>query len=792
MRMFRNIKQLSWIGIAAAACLALPSCISEDFDMQDTNGTGEILPKGKYFVLFDVYDTEGYNTRSDYSNDDTYDDGNFDGVVDDGLHFGDDGNHNEHTIGSNNWVIYINGNGIVEVTPLSSDVHQHYPNIEEDEFYDHSVIEGHWVSTFDVEKDTYVKPDACVVVLNAGPNSGISQNLVGKNKQVLYDLLWDESNPVNGDPYKIGRDGNYFTMTNSIYLKGGTLSFEQPLPKEVIQDYKEKFKPENVVHVTVERMVAKVDLLFDDSPERPLDPEDSFVPRVDNANIFSHFHPVTGVPQYKVVHYRVHPTGWAMNALEKQSYFFKHITDRAAEFNDETKYRNYWATDPHYDGNNFDGRHYPLQYRDAINYLDDDGYPINYYKQNVRVDGEDNVIWDNNILRNYSYNEIVAMNNLKSTDAVYLPENTFKYSSVSDDLEDRPEDLAGTHLIITAELRLKVADLLPLTETGALTADLYNEIIKKVDSQGFAPVDVYRDRIGNLYLTERQAFMASLVSFNYGIQSQSEMKYTWFNWNSHGIGDNSWVSATGVRYSLYYVDGSRYIECVPDNIEEIANLYWEYEQTQLIDEVLHDGDIKTGDGQKMIVDDKFVIRRNDGSYGQLGIYDLAHWEMVKYHNRNLGVKHTHAAAGEDWPKIPGIPEVCPYDDADHINTEIEPEISRYALVNDYKSIMFNWMGPIDHYRNGMMYYFKPVRINNSTFGLVRNNWIRYRLLGIHELGTSVDKPNEPIVPNWVETHDQAIDIASEILPWHELKFDVPVIPSGEYIDPSQYPDDWLK
>lgn len=694
------------VTLLVLACF-LPSCIQDDYDLDDGNGSeGYILPKGRYYVVFDINDADGYKTRGELG--DPHPDGDF-----------VDGDHGEHEISSgNSLVIFLNAdNKVVEVSELAGN-HNEHPE---------AWIESNYIAKFDVDED-YQTPNSCIVLLNVTKYKDQLKNSVGQSKDYITTLEWAEKE----DPMSIGREGALFTMSNSVYFKDGKVVDAQPLPKEVVQDADGPLDPEKVIHVTVERMVAKASLKYNENPERYLETEDWFIPTVDNANLFIGFHPETGLPLYRVVHFRVHPTGWALNGLERESYLIKHITKPGQTvpdnffnaLNDPGRYRSHWAVDPHYAGNDFGGRSYPWQYRDAINRK-----TIDYYKKWVTLDPSNNItiVQDNNILKNFSYNEIKDMNNLQRE--IYVPENTFDYAGLKSDLDDRPELLAGTHFILTAVLK---------------TA------LKEGD---FQENDIWRDRIGNLYESELDAFMALIVTFNYALQSESEMKFLWYDWNSHGDGSSDFVASAGRKYSLYYDHDGELIEATPDNIERIAKYYEEANRAPTVDdpnftEILRDGDIKCGDGQKMIVYDNFKILTNDGKHDPLYIYDYDYWEYVKEYNRNLKKDEV----------------------------EIVPTPLRAADVNDFKSIMFNWIGPIDHYKNGMMYYFAPVKIDTDIYGVVRNNWYHFVLEGISNLGTSVDKPGEPIIPNQVEQHEQAIDIKANILPWHTVSQEVPILP----------------
>ena len=182
----------------AVALLALssflPSCVQEDFDLDGNHGSeGYVLPKGKYYVAFNIADTDGFRTRANLG--DPHPSGDF-----------VDGDHGEHEIGSgNSFVIFLNADDVVvEVSELSG-THNEHPE---------DWIEGNYVSRFDVDED-YETPNSCIIILNATRYEDKLKGLVGKNKSELLNLRWED----NDNPMSIGMDGARFTMAKSVYMK---------------------------------------------------------------------------------------------------------------------------------------------------------------------------------------------------------------------------------------------------------------------------------------------------------------------------------------------------------------------------------------------------------------------------------------------------------------------------------------------------------------------------------------------------------------------------------------------
>lgn len=719
MRFFSNIK-INLLLLTAVLGCGVSSCVMDTFDDDlKTASSGPKLPPGKYKVYFNIEEIGVDKTRA----------------IPDGDQFVD-GSHGEHELGgAGNFAIFLDEAGtIVEVSELFGE-HKEHPE---------DWIEGRYVSVFNVEED-YETPSKCLVILNGLKFIDELKNAKGKNKDAIMNMKWYQHYDEKGiETDTVGRNDNgRFMMTNSIRYDldedgNAYLCDAVPLPIEVVQDALEEEDDESkYITVKVERMVAKATLSYQDKTGAiiPLEFDHVFGPDIEFVNLFTGFDE-HGMHQYKVVKYRVRCTGWGMNALEKEGKFFKSIRGAyyGDQWNDPERYRYHWAIDDHYvgNGNNDTQYAYPWQYRDAINRSH-----IDYYEDNGM----------NNTLKNYSYDDFVRMNYFLKE--IYIPENTFDYRELDPLLDDQAEFYAGTHFIMTAIL-----------ET-AFDADP-----DKAQDSDFTKFTgdqrtVYRDRIGNIYRTPKQAWQSLVVSFNYALQSQAAMEYDWYDWSGHGDGDKTWKAATGSKYALYYKIGDT------GNPEEDYLLMNAQNVTNpILDQTLVQANIRKGDGQRMILNNKFRILNSDdlknGKVTPIQIYRKADWDWVENHNR-------HLMKGEEILDITTLKE---YTDENGVRHQIE---RHDATENDILSIMFDWIGPIDHFNKGYMYYFAPTKHEDNQFGVVRNNWYHFILKGIHNLGTSVDNPSDPIVPNKVSENDQAIDIESKILQWHVVDMEVPVL-----------------
>ena len=88
-----------------------------------------------------------------------------------------------------------------------------------------------------------------------------------------------------------------------------------------------------------------------------------------------------------------------------------------------------------------------------------------------------------------------------------------------------------------------------------------------------------------------------------------------------------------------------------------------------------------------------------------------------------------------------------------------------------------------HFTGGRMYYAIPVKHNiesksegtiaTGDYGAVRNHWYSFTVNNIFSVGTPVDNPEEPIIPN-VEPKNPGLGVEISILNWHQVSTDVDI------------------
>lgn len=533
----------------------------------------------------------------------------------------------------------------------------------------------------DESKEALKRFKDCYVILNTDISM---EDLWSKSRDQLTSTIVDS-------PFFTDKNGKkYLTMCNSVYVDNNQKTIKTEVDTTKIFEsslaaLEEAAKGYAAITAYVERLAAKFSLSFENNAMNEPDAERVFVPKNNQMIVFSRLQ--NGIPYYEAesqgvkYSYRIKITGWGMNALERKSYLFRNFKVDGNYFtnwyNTGDK-RVFWSEDL-----NYNKATYPQQYRKVI---DNTGIPV-YEKQIVSG-------VDQNILKNFSFEELNS--NKFTSKYIYTPENTYNFSDASFKtlLDNRIEYLAGTHMIVCAEVETNLKDP-NKWETG----------------------DLWRDRNNNFYKSEKDAFKAMLSSMNQALASHASLKFTYYDWDKGGVEVKLYAKTHG-ECGIWY----KGVRLTPENFDNV------------VDQMTAAAEFKGSDGKRIIWMDGMEIKDSNGN--QLEIYT-------------------------------NIDDVDPDKD----------EFYRYAGVNDYKSLIFEHVGALDHFSDGKMYYAVPIGYlldgSNSTdsmsqytaHGVVRNSEYEVKIHDVTGLGTSVDNVYEPIVPNSVSTKDH-LYLSFKIIDWH--------------------------
>lgn len=760
---------------ALLVLLAFASCINDDFADDTTCVDSDDTPW--YLGLQLQFDASELSTRATGDTNDP------------------EGTHGEHEIGEvgNYAILFDDKENLFGVYPLTMSL----PDVGHNDYESDVTKEGDYLRLLHVYRRKNKLPESCLVVLNASDElckkleEYDRKRFEAKLSDVLEEVWKDNNNPKN-----IGfadSEHKYFTMTNSIYL--------DDTEKKDVVSIKNKIYPtiqealQNRTKVYVERMVAKFSITNEHKNEHTdkyqeddkTDPDLVFYPAIDHGLdplIFFEGLSEDGKIIYVATHnWRIRVTGWGINALETQNNLFKKIQTDGGYFNDwyaEEYFRSYWSEDPHYGDKDKDGKPliYPWQYRDAVDRESVNGF--HYYNNTSYFKFKDPGY---SSLKNYSYGYFVNQTYPKKEDSegikiidnfnrvVYAPENT--YGDLTQNLDSRINLLAGTHLIVCAQLEVDLND-----------------------NGKYVVQDWYRDRSGIFYKSERDCFVSFAHSLNQLLRSQESMKYPLYDWIHRGYkfgktkkdwiakpnrGDD--VEKRGMKYMLYYDSEvlpdtyltDTYLAKLVDDKEKPEGYMTPEQFTERFGQ-MKAANILYGDGKllpwfednanKLLLTIKTCSVNENGEFVDRGSDDLYIYEKDD--------DSKQASNGLVAEIVPGKKRSAEYDGPN-------------ATDDDIKSLLYDWVGPVDHFNQGKMYYAAPVLHNGANkpekdrsqktlgdYGVVRNNWYQFNLKDIINIGTPVSAPDEPIVPNNVNI-DDVINFTVKIIGWHSFQWDVPVL-----------------
>lgn len=794
---------------------AFASCVDDDF----TGCAPNSADKTELYMTFQVVQTSDWSqTRAAVKDSASAETGDF-------VH----GSELEHKVGTEgNFVIFfkedetLHSIELIELAVGHKDNPGHKPETDLTNY-----IEARYRTKFYVTEDNM--PKWCLMVLNGKQLYSKLKDweqdfATGKSEKPLtmenvLKYAWDES-AEDKDPKTIGLDDKgLFIMTNSTYVKDGEVYTAAKIEDENISHMPPEIEEKSVpLHIHIERMTAKfsfvnehknehLDIPIVSKPQEtedghpsdseaegetsvPLpesDPDLVFYPAIDHGLdplIFFEGLSDDGSIIYVAAHnWRIRVTGWGINALETKNHLFKQIKPDSYwddyAWNDPSYYRSYWSEDPHYGDRDKDDKEllYPWQYRDAVDRESVNGF---HYYNNTPYFNDNNTNPGWSPLKNYSYDYFVnqtyplnpkdngeRINNFDRV--VYTPENT--YGNLKQNLDSRINLLAGTHLIVCAQLEVDLND-----------------------NGNYVVQDWYRDRSGIFYKSERDCFVSFAHSLNQLLRSQESMKYPLYDW-SHGgyifYDIKDWIAKPnkgddvkgGMKYMLYN-DGyykvyftDIYLAKLVDDKEKPEG-YMTPEQFTTTFGQMKAANILYGDGKllpwfedeknNLLLKIKTCSVSEDGTIVDRGSNDLYIYEK------------------DDDSKLASnglVAEITPGKERD----------AKYggpaATEDDIKSLLYNWVGPVDHFNQGKMYYAAPVLHNGANkvadkmkpeqdvlgdYGVVRNNWYQFNLKDIINIGTPVSAPDEPIVPNNVNI-DDVINFKVKIIDWHSFQWDVPVL-----------------
>lgn len=239
--------------------------------------------------------------------------------------------------------------------------------------------------------------------------------------------------------------------------------------------------------------------------------------------------------------------------------------------------------------------------------------------------------------------------------------------------------------------------------------------------EGKADYDLYRNRIGVFYPSKTDFASYFISTFNQQLQSQSTMSYRYYDWSDPKNNGEPVFHTQAIPYGDYRL----YYKDAPLTPAVMAALAAN----------TMPANVENGDGK------------------------VIPWVEGMYIGRRDKDPNTYEEVGE---------------------------IQRLSIQpNDFKSLIYDWIGAFDHFNQGRMIYTTPVvyraasdkalsesyRPTLGDFGVPRNAWYSIAVKDINSIGTPVDDLNQPIIPYEISL-ENSIMMEINVLDWHEFSTDV--------------------
>lgn len=606
----------------------------------------------------------------------------------------------------------------------------------------------------------------------------------------------------------------YFTMTNSTYVEGNLenltnlkLHCAEPIPDtgdnfgKYITTNENAVKDLTPLPVYLERMVCKMQVSgieFDPNYYLPAATQPLDVCTYEDGEF-----------NYSEMQWGIQILGWGINGLETSNYLFKNVPYEKTEsetldwlnpishpgWNSTYNRRCFWSEDPHYIKDVTKRIIYPWQFDDGKDKYDIDNKYYSYFQS---YDNKDHI----SALTYYPFKQFCPefdevsggtfegeFNYVSKDASVYTPENTFKPRMIVDRSRGtRSYELAGTHLILCTRL------LLP-----------------KTDGSGYTPYqneNLFRNRVGISYTDPISMFEDFMNAVNFKLRSSREMIFKYYPWgntissvkepNKEDYFGRTIKAKTKGEYALYcyFPDfnasmelNSKVLQLLLDQPNEQYRLFRE-------------ADAVNADG-KVIPWIMYNEKKNgkDEDYKPLKIMVLLKNGDPDDDDKPLSEWDPKFGTGAEI--IKGNP-----DDGDETEEYLrdrklefqkntggqwENYVTHERDDNDIQSLFYEIWGVADCFHHGLMYYAVPIYAQEVSgdpaidytapwdpeanmeyesdetlqyyYGVVRNNWYKFSIKSIGDIGIPVMNPEKPIVPNYTAKKNQ-VKFEMTIKDWH--------------------------
>ena len=612
---------------------------------------------------------------------------------------------------------------------------------------------GTFVAKVDISKGQ-AKPASCLAVINGRPSRMQELELkLERNetngKTAAKWLMTKLTDPLAGKelteegpiiafytPNETGSKRiNYCTMTNAVYVPGksfttqtGKVKVLQEIPDSKLCDTQDQAK-NNALTIHVERMAVKMEVAFKDKEKKKkvgdiegydfpvvLKPEgdDNTVNQKEEGSSSS-----TPKSWAAVI------WGWRINAVAKQSYLFKNLDDATAGESDNlqvTEHRKYDSSKDEVETQFFanwnDANRFRSYWAVDPHYANAEIYPTQYRRAADAV------------TTSRPYKDLTPEQQEKSPLHYYTYNQSLERNYVpTTDLETRGNLLGHPVYRYCTENTLGEELLKGSTYEGAATHVLFiaqlligNEVGTVTDGEG-ASYDV--DKV-----KEAMEKISDKYYSNGSYYNKADYMKTAYSklWNGLKKGEMQ----------------------VPDIFGKMNGTGHDLEFPKYVTSITLDDTELTGTYMDDHVED--------------GIFELVPAEIISGDGRvMLGLKEEYK--GKDLIVKGGKTESA---------TDVEVRMNSNQLL----SAVYEFAGYADYFKNGMMYYYVPIRhvttersegsYQLGDIGVVRNHWYKITVNSVKRPGIPVSEPDQPIIPN-VDPADQYLGLDIHILPWHVIE-----------------------
>lgn len=236
-----------------------------------------------------------------------------------------------------------------------------------------------------------------------------------------------------------------------------------------------------------------------------------------------------------------------------------------------------------------------------------------------------------------------------------------------------------------------------------------------------ADYDLYRNRIGVIYPSKTDFAYYFISTFNDQLKSQSTMSFRYYDWDTPQNNTENIIHTQNIPFNDY-------------------KLY--YKDAPLTPAIM-----------ASILNNSMpaLVENGDGK--------VIPWIEGMYIGRRAKDPNTNEEIGE---------------------------VMRLSIsTNNFKSLIYDWIGPFDHFNQGRMVYSVPILYRGSTekvsastyrpvlgdYGVVRNAWYSFNVRSIDNLGTPVDDLNQPIIP-YETSLENSVMMEIKVFDWHEFSTEV--------------------